>query len=162
MARFYSLVANGGKLVQPTIVSQIEHASADGDSAIVVRRFAPPKPRDIGLDQAAVRVVQEGLFEATHAPYGTAASVFGGFPRTIAGKTGTTEKYVELQGFKGLRDQSWFCGYGPYGAPELVVCAVIENGGHGGEAAAPTTLKVFERFFGVQPGSYPTGAVETD
>ena len=162
MARFYALVANGGKLVQPTIVSQIEHASADGDSAIVVRRFAPPKPRDIGLDPAAVRVVQKGLFDATHAPYGTAASVFGGFPRTIAGKTGTTEKYVELQGFKGLRDQSWFCGYGPYGAPELVVCAVIENGGHGGEAAAPTTLKVFERFFGVQPGTYPTGAVETD
>ena len=29
----------------------------------------------------------------------------------------------------------------------LVVCAVIENGGHGGTAAAPAALKVFEHWF---------------
>ncbi len=162
MTRFYALVANGGKLVEPTLVSRIEHASADGDAAVVVRRFASPRPKDIGLDPTAVRFVQEGLYDATHAPYGTSTSVFGAFPRPIAGKTGTAEKYVELPGYKGLRDQSWWCGYGPYGDPELVICAVIENGGHGGETAAPTALKVFERFFGVESGTYPTSAVETD
>jgi penicillin-binding protein 2 len=162
MARFYALVANGGKLVEPTLVKHVEHASVDGDAAVVVRRFPSPRPRDIGLDPTAIRFVQEGLFDATHASYGTSTTVFGAFPRTVAGKTGTAEKYVELPAYKGLRDQSWWCGYGPYGDPELVVCAVIENGGHGGEAAAPTALKVFERFFGVQPGTYATGAVESD
>jgi hypothetical protein len=29
-----------------------------------------------------------------------------------------------------------------------VVCAVIENGGFGAEAAAPAALKVFEKHFG--------------
>jgi len=29
----------------------------------------------------------------------------------------------------------------------LVVCAVIENGGHGGIAAAPAALRVFEQYF---------------
>jgi penicillin-binding protein 2 len=162
MARFYALVANGGKLVEPTLVKHVEHASVDGDAAVVVRRFPSPRPKDIGLDPTAIRFVQEGLFDATHASYGTSTTVFGAFPRTVAGKTGTAEKYVELPAYKGLRDQSWWCGYGPYGDPELVVCAVIENGGHGGEAAAPTALKVFERFFGVQPGTYATGAVESD
>ena len=38
-------------------------------------------------------------------------------------------------------------GYGPYDNPSIVVCAVIENGGHGGDVAAPTALKVFEQFF---------------
>ena len=31
-----------------------------------------------------------------------------------------------------------------------MVCALIENGGHGSSAAAPAALKVFERFFGVE------------
>jgi penicillin-binding protein 2 len=44
-------------------------------------------------------------------------------------------------------DQSWWCGYGPSDAARIVVCAVIENGGHGGTAAAPAALKVFEQFF---------------
>ena len=162
MARFYALIANGGKLVQPQIVHQVEQPSTEGNASVVVRPFAPPKPKDVGLDPTALRTVQQGLYEATHAPYGTATSVFVDFPELIAGKTGTAEKYVELPGYKGLRDQSWWCGYGPYGDPELVVCAVIENGGHGGEAAAPAALKVFESFFGIEPGTYQTGSVETD
>ena len=44
-------------------------------------------------------------------------------------------------------NQSWWCGYGPSDAPTIVVCAVIENGGHGGTAAAPAALKVFEQYF---------------
>jgi penicillin-binding protein 2 len=162
MARFYALIANGGKLVQPNLVKAIEQPSTVGNASVPIRPFVPPEPRDLGLDPAAIRYIQEGLFDATHASYGTATSVFADFPRPIAGKTGTAEKYVELPGFKGLRDQSWWCGYGPYGSPELVVCAVIENGGHGGEAAAPAALKVFERFFGVDPDAYTFNSTETD
>jgi penicillin-binding protein 2 len=44
-------------------------------------------------------------------------------------------------------NQSWWCGYGPVDNPTIAVCVVIENGGHGGTAAAPAALKVFERFF---------------
>ena len=49
-----------------------------------------------------------------------------------------------------LEDQSWWCGWGPSESARLVVCALIENGGHGSSAAAPAALKVFERFFGVE------------
>jgi penicillin-binding protein 2 len=48
-------------------------------------------------------------------------------------------------------DQSWWCGYAPADAPTITVCAVIENGGHGGTAAAPAALKVFEAYFNRQP-----------
>jgi hypothetical protein len=34
----------------------------------------------------------------------------------------------------------------------IVVCALIENGGHGGAVAAPTALKVFEQWFGEEAG----------
>ena len=162
MTRFYALVANGGKLVEPTIVNRVEQPGTEGDTAVVVRHFTPPKPRDLGLDRTGLAVVRQGLYDATHAPYGTSTSVFGQFPVPIAGKTGTAEKFVTIGPYKGLKDQSWWCGYGPAPDPELVVCAVIENGGHGGEAAAPAALKVFERYFGVEPGTYATSAVETD
>ena len=49
-----------------------------------------------------------------------------------------------------LEDQSWWCGWGPSDSARLVVCALIENGGHGSSAAAPAALKVFERFFNVE------------
>ena len=155
MARFYALIANGGRLVTPHVADVVEQPG-DGRSPPVVRRRLGPKPAlRTGVDPSALAVVQQGLYAATHAPYGTSSPVFSSFPVPIAGKTGTAEKVVELPGFVGLRDQSWWCGYGPAGAadtPEIVVCAVIENGGHGGTAAAPAALKVFEEYFGEQSG----------
>jgi cell division protein FtsI/penicillin-binding protein 2 len=77
--------------------------------------------------------------------------VFGTFPVSIAGKTGTAEKVISLPGYTGLQNQSWWCGYGPTDNAKLVVCAVIENGGHGGVAAAPAAERVFSAFFHVKP-----------
>jgi hypothetical protein len=109
---------------------------------------AAPAAQQINIDPAALDVVRHGLYDATHASYGTATAVFGGFPIPVAGKTGTAEKAVDPgDGIMRLFDQSWWCGYGPADDPRLVVCAVIENGGHGGTAAAPAALKVFEEFF---------------
>jgi penicillin-binding protein 2 len=93
--------------------------------------------------------VQEGLYAGTHSPLGTSYGVFGHFPISIDGKTGTAEKLIALPGYpnKVKLNQSWWCGYGPSDSPSIVVCAVIENGGHGGTAAAPAALKVFEAYF---------------
>jgi len=44
-------------------------------------------------------------------------------------------------------DQAWWCGFGPFDDPKIVVCALIENGGHGGTVAAPAALRVFESYF---------------
>ena len=109
---------------------------------------AAPAPQPINVDPAALDVVRQGLLEATHASFGTSSAVFGNFPIPIAGKTGTAEKAVDPgDGIMRIYDQAWWCGYGPADSAKIVVCAVIENGGHGGEAAAPAALKVFEQFF---------------
>jgi penicillin-binding protein 2 len=162
MTRAYAMIANGGKLVEPHLVKAVEEPRNEGEPPVVLRPYTPKPPRDLGIDPYALGVVQEGLFDATHASYGTSQATFGGFPVPIAGKTGTAEKFVRLPGFTGLRDQAWWCGYGPYGKPEIAVCALIENGGHGGESAAPVALKVFERYFHVKPGSYLATVQESD
>ncbi len=163
MARFYAMIANGGKLVTPYVVQSVETPGASGRSSVVLRRFAPEPPRSAGVDPAALQVVRDGLYSATHSSYGTSVGVFGTYPIPIAGKTGTAEKVVPIPGYPPghLEDQSWWCGYGPSDAEaRIVVCAVIENGGHGSTAAAPAALRVFERFFGVKGG--PQQIVETD
>jgi penicillin-binding protein 2 len=162
MARFYAMIANGGKLVTPYVVSDVETSGSGRQRAVVRRRFAPEPPFDAGVDPAALQVVREGLYSATHSRDGTSSGVFGAYPVTIAGKTGTAEKVVPLPGYPAdhLEDQAWWCGYGPSEEARIVVCAVIENGGHGGTAAAPAAMHVIEQFFGVKGG--PTVAVKTD
>jgi penicillin-binding protein 2 len=145
MTRFYAAIANGGKLVTPHVLLNVENPNGT-----IVPTTPPAAPRPIpGLDPKYLKVVRQGLFEGTHDSFGTSYGVFGNFPYPIAGKTGTAQKTVTLPGFTGERDQSWWCGYGPANDPKLVVCAVIENGGHGGTAAAPAAEKVFAKFFHV-------------
>ena len=83
---------------------------------------------------------------------GTSTMVFGNFPVPIAGKTGTAQKDPSTD----QRDQSWWCGDVPAESttpPELVVCALIENGGFGADAAAPAALQVFKQYFNDQLGA---------
>src|SRR5207253_7494666 len=127
-------------------------------TAVPVPSFAAPK--QVFNDSAALDVVRQGLIEGTHLPVGTSYGVFGHFPISIAGKTGTAEKVVTLPGYTGIQDQSWWCGYGPFEDPKLVVCAVIENGGHGGTAAAPAALRVFEQYFHITAGQQ--GLIHSD
>jgi penicillin-binding protein 2 len=145
MARFYALIANGGKLVTPHVLMDVENPNG---TAVPVA--AMPAPKSVGVDQAALQVVRQGLWEGTHLTFGTSYGVFGHFPVSIAGKTGTAEKVVTLPGYRGLQNQSWWCGYGPTDHAKIVVCAVIEIGGHGGTAAAPAAMQVFAKFFHVK------------
>jgi penicillin-binding protein 2 len=148
MARFYALVANGGRLVKPHVVEDVEQGGDARAPARILHTFAPPPAQRVRLDPTGLAVVRDGLYQATHANYGTSAGIFSTFPVEIAGKTGTAEKSTHIPGFTGMVDQSWWCGYGPANdTPRIVVCAVIENGGHGADAAAPAALKVFEQYF---------------
>ena len=152
LATFYALLANGGNIVTPHLVSAVEQPGGKGSPRVVLRRFASRAPEPSGVDPGALEAIRDGLYAATHSGNGTASGVFANFAVPISGKTGTAEKVVPLPGYPAdhLEDQSWFCGWGPSDSARIVVCALIENGGHGSTAAAPAALKVFERFFNVQ------------
>ena len=149
MTSFYSMVANGGKIVRPHLFYWVQEPGTRRSGPLVRRRYSAPPPVDSRIDPGALSVVQQGLYGATHGVNGTATSVFSSFSIPIAGKTGTAEKIVPDINPYSPTDQSWFCGYGPAQpqVPELAVCVVIENGGFGGEAAAPAALKIFQEYF---------------
>ena len=169
MARFYALLANGGKLVTPYVAATVEQLGAKGQTPVPLRQFVHTAPQSGLVDRLAVDVIGQGLYAATHSTNGTSSTVFSSFPVPIAGKTGTAEKVTPLPGYPAdhTEDQSWWCGWGPYGETSyaghgpIVVCAVIENGGHGSTAAAPAALEVFSKWFGVK-AQQQTQVVKTD
>jgi penicillin-binding protein 2 len=162
MTAFYAMLANGGNVVRPHMVSSVEQTGAKGSPRVTVRRFAAHLPQSTGVDPAALQAVRDGLFRATHASAGTSSGVFANYEIPISGKTGTAEKVVPLPGYPDdhKEDQSWWCGWGPSEEARIVVCALIENGGHGSTAAAPAALEVFEEYFGVEAD--PTFQAPTD
>jgi penicillin-binding protein 2 len=152
MARFYALIANGGKLVTPHLVSAIEQpgpSNGPAQGGLVLRRYQPAA-KELNLEPSALDAIRQGLYDATHSTSGTSSGVFGHYPIAVAGKTGTAEKIVDVGTYMTKTNTAWWCGFGPFEKPELVVCAVIENGGYGGEVAAPSALQVFEQYFGTK------------
>jgi len=157
----------------PEFGLELSQVFNDACSAIHLKhpdRFLAMAMAPMQAPELAVREIERasrlpgirGLYLATHSVSGTSSGVFASYSVPISGKTGTAEKVVPLPGYPSdhLEDQSWWCGWGPSDAARLVVCALIENGGHGSSAAAPAALRVFERYFGVK--APPTVVVDTD
>ena len=147
MARLYAAIANGGKLVSPHVLMDVQNPNGT-----IVPTTAPPAPRPIpGLDPSissrSGRVSSWG--RTTRSERRTASSATSRI-RSPA-RPAPLRRSCKLPGtnYDHLESQSWWCGYGPTNDPKLVVCAVIENGGEGGSAAAPAAERVFAKFFHV-------------
>ena len=158
------MIANGGKLVTPHIADDVEQTGNDGQPVRILRKFGaqPPQPDRRRPDRAHDRPARALRGDARGDRH-----VVGRL-RQLPGRDRRQDGHaprrsITLPGYPNpvKLDQSWWCGYGPYDAPTIVVCAVIENGGHGGTAAAPAALKVFEQYFNTSATtSRPTRATD--
>lgn len=143
-------VANGGPIYRPYLVSKI--LGPDGSPREV---FRPEVIRTVYLKPAIWDTVRRGLETVVTA--GTATSNFQGFPRPVAGKTGSAETG------RGTV-HSWFACYAPADKPQIVAVALLEDAGEGAEAAVPVVRKVLEAYFGLptpgQPPPPPSGKTD--
>jgi penicillin-binding protein 2 len=141
MAYLYSGIANGGKFIKPHVMKDLEN-----EEGKVVKKAALETSAEIQLSPANLAGVIQALTGVVQGK-GTAAATFQGFPVaqiSIAGKTGTSE-------IAGKQPTAWFVGFAPAGDPKYVVAVAIEQGGHGGESAAPVARRIFERLFNLPP-----------
>ena len=96
MTRFYALIANGGKLVEPARGQEIEQPAGEGEPPVVLRTFTRRSRRSTPGSAGRDPVVQEWLYDATHDAVRHLHGVFGVYAVPIAGKTGTAEKFVTM------------------------------------------------------------------
>jgi penicillin-binding protein 2 len=139
LARAYSAIANGGHLCTPHVVDTIY--AADGSVAKTVRgdcdQTIPYQASQLSYIRGALRSVVTA---------GTAQCAFQGFPFSqvaVAGKTGTAERGGTKQ------DTSWFASMvGPNpDKPDYVIVTMVEQGGFGGQTAAPITRQVIDGLY---------------
>jgi penicillin-binding protein 2 len=166
-------IANGGKLMQPTIIKEI----VDGEGN-VIQPFTPRVRWDITTDPvikdfscvngecnptgamktvsvSAVQEVAAGMRLAASDPAGTLNHDFSflNYPIAIAGKTGTAEYCDDVANAKGMcvpglwPAHGWTVAYAPYDNPEIAIIAFFYNGGEGGRVAAPTVRDVMSAYF---------------
>ena len=142
-------VADGGKLWQPQLVYQIKDAEGK-----VIQDFQPKIIRQLPIDQKYLRLVREGMYGAVNWPRGTALNMrIPGL--TIAGKTGTAEFAVDLNGDGridrdkegNLPSHAWFTAFAPYNDPQLAVVAFIYGGGEGSAVAVPVAREIMKAYF---------------
>jgi penicillin-binding protein 2 len=128
MATVYAAIANGGRLVSPTIGRRVLSPTGRELRSLVGSR--PPRRIDLAPD--TLDALRDGLLAAANGTDGTSTAVFGALPdeARVAGKTGTAENETGV-------DHSWYVGYAPADAPKIVVAVVVEQGGQGANAAAP-------------------------
>jgi penicillin-binding protein 2 len=58
----------------------------------------------------------------------------------VAGKTGTAQN-------PHGGDHAWFVCFAPYEDPELAICVMVENAGHGGTVGAPIARQLIEHYY---------------
>lgn len=140
-ARMIAMIANGGHEIAPHLLKGI----LDADRKVL--RSGEPKMGPQVIPTEILKPIQEGLIGVVQGE-GTARALRAS-PYKIAGKTGTAQVVGNESKFRGeRRDHAWFVAYAPYDNPKIAVAVLVENGGHGGVAAAPVAQAVIDTYLG--------------
>lgn len=139
MAQATALIANGGMLYQPYVVS---HLGND-----------PPKQptllKNLELDPAAFDIVRQGMCDViADTELGTASSVFEDAGYSLCGKTGTAQT--------GLYPNAWFIAYQPADEPQIAFAGVMANSREGSEVVAPIIRRILDDYLGYDRAPFPS------
>ena len=135
MAMVTSAIANGGVLMQPTVVDSVLAADLRPLREFESTVYSTP------ISSATARSLLDMMVLGVDSGVASNAQIPG---IAVAGKTGTAENG------DGAPYTLWFTGFAPADNPEVVVAVVIENGGGKGQSgsgnaiAAPIARKIIE------------------
>jgi penicillin-binding protein 2 len=119
LANYVATIANGGTVYSATILGTIRSA----DYSSVVYEQTPSAQRQIAGAEY-LPLIQKGMKEVSRT--GTAKSIFGNYPISVASKTGT----VQRGGSAELNNGVFVC-YAPADDPEIAIALVVEKGTSG-------------------------------
>jgi penicillin-binding protein 2 len=134
MARAFGAIASGGRMVRPHVTNP-----TDLPPGIIPAQSGPDNVT-IPIDPKNWEIITDAMAQVV-SPVGTAgASAIKGVD--MAGKTGSAQTVSNALKAKmsasdkdKYKDNGWFVGVEPRRNPEIVVCALFEEGEHGSLAA---------------------------
>ncbi|MDO5556618.1 MAG: penicillin-binding protein 2 [Clostridia bacterium] len=147
MAKYTSMIANGGKKIDVTIVKSIINSDGTEVNRQEVNEYIKEKlgvqddtGEEIKFKDENIKAVLEGMRSVTTESGGTAYSIFKNFNIEVGGKTGSAEAKNKTNG--------WFVGFAPYDKPEIAVVVMVENAGHG-SYTAEVARDIIAQYFGM-------------
>jgi penicillin-binding protein 2 len=156
-----SAIATGGTIYRPWVVKKITSLSGE-----VLDEYEPEPARQVPVKPETLAFIRQAMLGVVNEGTGTRAKV-PGIP--IGGKTGTAQvvRKGEGKGQADLKDHGWFVSFAPVDNPQIAVVVLVENGGFGGQVAAPVAKAVYEAAFGARqpfphPGTRTAEAKEPD
>jgi penicillin-binding protein 2 len=134
MARAFGAIASGGRMVRPHVTNPTDLPPG------IVPAQSVPDETSIPIDPKNWEIITDAMAQVV-SPVGTAgASAIKGVD--MAGKTGSAQTISNMLKAKmsasdkaKYKDNGWFVGVEPRRNPEIVVCALFEEGEHGSLAA---------------------------
>ena len=149
IARYISMLANGGKAVDVSIVKSIIDPDGNEISESEIEEYVngmlgnpDTELEDLNIKQENLDAILEGMKGVTSEPGGTAYYIFSDFGMDIAGKTGSAETQIDG------KVNGWFAGFAPYDDPEIAVVVLIEDAGSGGNTAE-VAKTIMQEYFGM-------------
>lgn len=149
MAKYISILANGGNDIDVTIIKSIIDEDGNQISKQELENFAKErlgiendKGTELDFNSKNLQAILEGMRGVTSESGGTAYSYFKDFNIEIGGKTGSAQTGV------AGRTNAWFVGFAPFDNPEIAVVVMVENGGSGGYTAE-VARDIIAEYFGM-------------
>lgn len=131
-AMVMAAIANGGTLMKPYFIDHVENVGGE-----TIKKFMPSAYGN--LMTAEESAIMTGFLRQV-VTVGTGSAVRTE-AYTVAGKTGSAEFET------GKETHGWFVGFAPAEDPRLVVSVLVEEGGSGGQVAAPVARSIFDAYF---------------
>lgn len=153
MVKYISMLANGGKDIDVSIVKSIIKPDGTEASSEEINNFVNQKlglsdnqTENLGIHQENLDAILEGMKSVTSDTTGTAYVRFQDFGISVGGKTGSAEAGKDAN--QNDIVHAWFAGFAPFEDPEIAVVVMVENGGHG-NYTAEVVRDVMEEYFGM-------------
>ena len=141
LANYVATMVNGGNRYELHLVDKF--LDPEGN---VIKENKPVILGKTGISAKTTNLIKEGMLEVTSDPSGTAYGVFKDFPIQNGGKTGSATFNDTIQSALGRTSYGYYIGFAPYDKPQIAICAVVFDGGHGGWVA-PIAKAVYEQYF---------------
>lgn len=154
MAKYTSMVANGGNKIDVSIIKSIQNPDETQVSREEIEEFINQKlgienneqNEEIILKSEYIEAVKQGMKSVTSGESGTAYVRFRNFDIEVGGKTGSAEAGKDENNNDIVN--AWFAAFAPYNDPEIAVVVMVENGGHG-NYTAEAVRDIMAEYFGM-------------
>lgn len=150
MARYVSIVANGGNYINATVIKSIKDADGNEVSKDEIRKYVnellgqnTDPVSDLKISKETLDIVKAGMRLVT-SPGGTAYAAFSSFGKSVAGKTGSAQAKATSDGSNIAN--GWFVGFTPYKDPEVAVVVILEDGSTD-SYAAKAARKILDAYY---------------